>query len=372
MPGNVELSARRDRLKGYKNAAEKARKNNSDESPPGTEATDAPEKTRNSDILPQSVLKKQDGKAEAEKEKTIRLKMETPQNSRIKPIEKKSETQPITAAVKKNPTKPLSGIKNGEKVKSDKKSQKQLEKQPEKKAGQKSDVGKEKAIIKPKKTDDSSKRTQKKAIEEKNSKQTEKSQPPLKKQDVKTTVKKQTSLKATHEKSEDNADKPSKKMQGVKKTTEEALNACFTVVAGIYDKYFANGKVALLKEDVLAGLERYVASLVIGETCSQKVSPKDVKALSYVFGNEYFGAGKPAAEAVKSALNEAAVIPSAIKMAIATDVHFKRNETVGLLNEIYRLYSAVCSILASKSAKHRKELFGAVIKFAAGQGLKIE
>ena len=59
-------------------------------------------------------------------------------------------------------------------------------------------------------------------------------------------------------------------------------------------------------------------------------------------------------------------------MTIATDVHFKKEETQKILNEVYKIYSVTCGLCDYDRIKLKKELFETVINFANGQGLKIE
>ena len=153
---------------------------------------------------------------------------------------------------------------------------------------------------------------------------------------------------------------------------EKSLNECFNIVQEIYDKYFANAKGLQSKESVLIGFNDYIISLLNHNLNFKSLSSEAKKEYVALFGNK-INEGKKSDEYYGSKLqNEISVLPFALKMTIATDVHFKKEETQKILNEVYKIYSVTCGLCDYDRIKLKKELFETVINFANGQGLKIE
>lgn len=153
---------------------------------------------------------------------------------------------------------------------------------------------------------------------------------------------------------------------------EKSLNECFNIVQEIYDKYFANAKGVQSKENVLVGFNDYIISLLNHNLNFKSLSSEAKKEYVALFGNK-INEGKKSDEYYGAKLqNEISVLPFALKMTIATDVHFKKEETQKILNEVYKIYSLTCGLCDYDRIKLKKELFEAVINFANGQGLKIE
>lgn len=153
---------------------------------------------------------------------------------------------------------------------------------------------------------------------------------------------------------------------------EQSLNECFNIVQKIYDKYFANAKGVQSKEKVLVGLNDYIILLLKHNLNFRSLSSAVKKEYVALFGNEA-DEGKKSDEHYGAELqNEISVFPFALKMTIATDLHFKKEETQKILNEVYKIYSVTCGLSDNGRIKLKKELFETVINFANGQGLKIE
>lgn len=184
-----------------------------------------------------------------------------------------------------------------------------------------------------------------------------------------------TLLNDNKSKTENDLKSEKKKKVDVKKQSiqvEKSLNDCFNTIQEIYDKYFANAKGVQSKENVLVGFNDYIILLLKSNLNLRSLSVEAKNEYVALFGNE-ISEDKKSDEYYGAKLqNEMSVFPFALKMTIAIDVHFKKEETQKILNEVYKIYLVTCGLAEGERTKLKKELFETVINFANGQGLKIE